>query len=303
MSGNEPIPTFGRYLRLWWKSAFAPAADAFGWFGVVVGLILWAWEKYFPENFAWSAGRIGLTKEAAMSDLVWQVPLALGALVLLYRILRAPFEMQAARDKESAAVVAEQDVKLEVYRRSIDGLHEQIAGIKKAHADALQSLSDFNIHCEYGSRYGLARADGTSLFSLDNEPWLIFTDVCITNRGAARTPLEFWIYISTEINEHSMKVGERVGHAVIPDWVVERLKHETSGRRVLPDTLNLGPREVSPRCYCGIRLSGIAQVLEVKSMKEIVDDLPLWFRVEDKTANRNMDFPFNQAAHRALHGQ
>jgi hypothetical protein len=85
--------SFAAYARQWWRAAFAPAWDFFGWFGAVVGGLLWAAHKYAPQQFTAFSGALGVTPEAAMSDLVWQVPLAAGAIVLAYRLVRAPYEI------------------------------------------------------------------------------------------------------------------------------------------------------------------------------------------------------------------
>lgn len=91
--------TFTAYLRAWWKAAFAPAWDAFGWFGVAVGAILWAWHRFWPDSFGLATRYFGFSPDAAMSDLVWIIPLLLGVAVLLYRLVRAPFEMYIALEK------------------------------------------------------------------------------------------------------------------------------------------------------------------------------------------------------------
>ena len=88
-----PEVMFRRYLRAWWSAAWAPAWDLFGWLGVAVGGVLWLWNKRWPENYKWSAQSIGITPEAAMSDIVWVLPMVAGVLLLAYRFVRAPFEM------------------------------------------------------------------------------------------------------------------------------------------------------------------------------------------------------------------
>ncbi|HVG56769.1 MAG TPA: hypothetical protein VM846_20190 [Vicinamibacterales bacterium] len=90
---------FGTYLRRWFKAAAAPAYDLLGVAGVVVGAVLWAWHRFWSENFRWAAGRAGLSPEAAVSDLVWGIPLTLGFAVLAYRLVRAPYEMHVEAER------------------------------------------------------------------------------------------------------------------------------------------------------------------------------------------------------------
>ena len=99
MSGEFKPTPFRSYLHQWFKAAWAPAYDLLGLAAVVVGAVLWAWHKFWSENFQWAAGRVGFSAEAAVSDLVWEIPLALGASVLTYRLVRAPYEMHVAAEK------------------------------------------------------------------------------------------------------------------------------------------------------------------------------------------------------------
>jgi hypothetical protein len=100
----QATTTFGAYLRAWWKAAFAPAWDAFGWLGLAFGAVLWAWHRFRPGSFGTVVRYFGFTPDAALSDLVWIVPLLLGAAVLLFRLIRAPFEMYIALEKRVATL-------------------------------------------------------------------------------------------------------------------------------------------------------------------------------------------------------
>jgi hypothetical protein len=110
--------SFRSYLWQWVRAAVAPTYDFIGWVAMGLGAVLWAWHKYRPENFQWTAERLGISPEVAMSDPVWIVPLTLGALVLVYRLARAPYEIHRA--SLATAELAEQKLQGQLAR--LEGL-------------------------------------------------------------------------------------------------------------------------------------------------------------------------------------
>jgi hypothetical protein len=86
-------------MRQWWNAAFAPAWDVIGVVAFLVGLVLWAWNRYWPDSLTQVAARLGIAQQAAMNDLVWWLPLTCGGAVLMYRLVRAPYELHVASEE------------------------------------------------------------------------------------------------------------------------------------------------------------------------------------------------------------
>jgi hypothetical protein len=118
--------TLRRYLAQWLRTAFAPAWDAFGWIGVVVGLSLWVWHRFWPDNFKWTADKVGLSPEAAMSDLVWVIPLVFGASILAYRLIRAPYELHVGQASSARDMEERLRAELERQQRQIASLEQRL---------------------------------------------------------------------------------------------------------------------------------------------------------------------------------
>jgi hypothetical protein len=208
------IPTtFSPYLRAWWKAAFAPAWDAFGWLGVAVGAILWAWHRFWPRSFDVVARYCGLTPNAAMSDLVWILPLMLGVAVLLYRLVRAPFEMHIASEKHAQKQMAE--------------LRAEVGALRtRTHA--------FDIDVQLNGVYLVKKPD-------TNE-WPVFyvviPGVVLTNRGDEQIPVEPWFTILVADGWHE---GRAAMNAQPPESVIDEMK--LGGEEHLKRVVNLRPRK------------------------------------------------------------
>jgi hypothetical protein len=105
----NPAGSFRRYGAEVLRIAFKPAADLIGLSGMVLGAILWAWHRFFPESFKNAAAIVGLSPDAAVSDLVWEIPIVLGFLVFVYRLVRAPFEIHQKQGLDVIALKTERD--------------------------------------------------------------------------------------------------------------------------------------------------------------------------------------------------
>lgn len=140
---QEFTPTpFRAYLRRWFKAAAAPAYDLLGLAGVMVGSVLWAWHRFWPDNFRWAAGRIGFSPEAAVSDLVWEIPLTAGFAVLAYRLVRAPYEMQIEAERRLwDAAVAKREEAAQPQHRNLTAKEQVVFAI-------LSRLSTFLVEAE-----------------------------------------------------------------------------------------------------------------------------------------------------------
>lgn len=129
-------PTLREYLWQWFGAARKGAWDTFGSVSTLVGFVLWAWHKFDEVTFRRFSDALRVSPEAAMSDLVWQIPVAVGACVLGYRFIRAPYEIHLAtlttheEDKQavqSALIRAESEL---ADRRSRDhGIHMECSQI------------------------------------------------------------------------------------------------------------------------------------------------------------------------------
>src|ERR1035437_7482703 len=123
---SSMLKSFIAYLWRWFKAAFKPAADFVGGISLVLGAIIWAWHKYRPGSFKSAADTLGISPEAAMSDLVWQIPLWAGAAVFLWRLLRAPYEIHVTTEKANAVAYRVLAEKVQGFPRievALDGFH------------------------------------------------------------------------------------------------------------------------------------------------------------------------------------
>jgi hypothetical protein len=119
---------FHRYLAAWLKAAFKPAADVIGGVASFVGAAVWGWHKWAPGSFAATVGKLGLSAEAAMSDLAWEIPLWIGAAVFLWRLVRAPYEihLQTVAALESAEAVIVQQAVTQAEKVRVDAVRNFI---------------------------------------------------------------------------------------------------------------------------------------------------------------------------------
>jgi hypothetical protein len=116
----EQLPTsFGGFLWLWVKTALPPAWAWADGASFAIGLIALYLAKRHPE-FA-----------ERMTDLSWQIPMALFVFILLMRLIVAPFSIYRAQREET-----------ETLRRNVTDLTEKLEARKKSRelADALTGL-------------------------------------------------------------------------------------------------------------------------------------------------------------------
>lgn len=117
------------FLRLCWASAFTGAWAWLGAVSAIVGIALPA--------AVWIAGRIPPAKRGFVSrhltspgipDLVWFLPLAVAAVVLLYRLFFvAPYDIFKAEERKRAAAELARSLHLR-FDRIATGQHQTISG-------------------------------------------------------------------------------------------------------------------------------------------------------------------------------
>ena len=263
--------SFWTYLRTWFKAAFSPAWDVFGGLGLTVSALIWAWHRFWPGPFASAAGVIGFSQEAAMSDLVWEIPLWFGLAVFSYRLVKAPYELHRKSLQDAETSKGPLITKLDVYRRSIDGLLDQIKELKHEQ----QQATGFSIDIDAGGLYVTAN-DPAVRVTLPGV-WAFFYTVVITNQTEKQLPLEIWLHVGMRA-DGSWRMGE-VCQTTLPAWAVsEALQDDTPFERLI----NLPARSaVSGFCaaHFGHDVLGMAGV---RDAKELANTRPFWLEIKNK---------------------
>lgn len=88
-----PEQSFPSFLWRWVRTATDDAVEALGLSSLLLGAVFWAWHKYRPNSLKVAGGYFRITPDMAMTDLVWQIPLAVGFIIFAYRLARAPYEI------------------------------------------------------------------------------------------------------------------------------------------------------------------------------------------------------------------
>jgi hypothetical protein len=88
--------TFWTYALLWFRVAREGTFDVLGALSLVFSAVFWAWRKWESDSFGRAAAAVGLSPDAAMSDLVWEIPIAVAAVLFGWRFVRAPYEIHRA---------------------------------------------------------------------------------------------------------------------------------------------------------------------------------------------------------------
>lgn len=101
--------SFWGFIRLWWSAATKGSWDRVGLLSTIVGAVVWVWHKYYAASFDRAVAYVGWSPEAAVTDLVWQLPLGVGGLALAWRFVRAPYEIHLETVTSREAVTAELD--------------------------------------------------------------------------------------------------------------------------------------------------------------------------------------------------
>ena len=237
------IGAFRSYLLQWWRAAWAPAWDSFGWLGLAIAFVFWAWRKVWPENFQWSAAHVGLTPDAVMSDYVWFVPLAFGIGVLGYRLLRAPYEIHLASERTSADMLATANARIA----------------------ELEGVREFNVTINHGGYYAVRDNDE------DRGVWVIAHDVVITNLSDKAVPLALWLFMAPPSD--SYRHGSSV-QTDVPSWA----QHELVDL-ALPGVVNV-PGLAAVRGFCATNFDQQAFHLIASGDTDVVaKQLPVWLEV------------------------
>jgi hypothetical protein len=265
---DSEVTTPKSYFRTWWKAAWAPAYDVFGVLGVALGVCLGVWHKFRPENFRWTASQFGLSPEAAMSDLVWIIPLAFGLSVLAYRLIRAPFEIHVSNENR----------------------HQSEAASLKTQIQEFQRASEFNIDIRYsGYRAGAEKA--VLVHVREGDAWVVFHDLVITNRSEKQAPLELWLLILTE---DGMTADVQPAEWFCPDWVTERFSNQ---KKQLEGVLNV-PGRSSVSGFCTARFSAESLMAGVSSPEELVEARRFWLQVRNNITGETRSREITDAARR-----
>lgn len=263
--------SFAEYFRQWIKASIAPAWDLFGGLGVLLGLGLWAWNRYWPLTFKGAMAAIGFTPEAAMSDLVWQIPLGAGLLAFAYRFIRAPYEIhQAAQDSHRTAVAA---------------LRQEV--------DQLRASGGFNIEVRHGGYYLTQPEPGDEEVVMPGT-WFVCYDIVITNRTEKQLPLEIWVQIGMN-PEATWRYGE-VAVSAYPAWALPNVGLE--GVKPFERVLNLpGLSSVTGFCVCQLTDGAVVKMAGLATLKELAEQRPFWLEIKNNLTGQSHHHGLNHHAH------
>jgi hypothetical protein len=252
--------TFWGFVCLWWSAATKGAMDRIGFLSLVVGALLWWWRKYYTASFDVAVGYLGISPDAAMTDLVWQVPIGLGCLALGWRFLRAPYEIHLAEVQK---------------RASLETL--------------INESAQFKLSIESGGYYIAASKPGDSCVLPG--VWLVYYDVVITNHSEKQVPLELWLHVGMKA-DGSWRFGE-VCEPVVPMWAVEPAVEDDEGFERLVNLPGLSAKTG----YCATNLGhDVIATAGVVDEKELAEQRPFWLEVKNKLTNESKSHPMNYIA-------